>query len=335
MFIDEAAIFVRAGKGGDGCMSFRREKFVPKGGPDGGDGGRGGDVVLVVDRNMTTLLDFRYRKRYAAGSGGHGMGKKKTGENGRDCLIPVPPGTVALDAESKIQLGDLTREGQRLIIAGGGKGGRGNVHFATPAHRAPRKATQGKAGEERTVLLHLKLLADVGLVGKPNAGKSTLLSRISKARPKIADYPFTTKSPNLGMVRGKGRDFVVADIPGLIEGAHTGKGMGIRFLKHIERTRLLLVLVEVTGEDVVGEYRGLLEELGAFSRKLIEKPRYLILTKADLVAPDYQADCPLHTEQVIVRVVSAVTGTGIDELMETVEKKLLELSLGEDEDGRG
>lgn len=334
MFIDEATIWVKGGDGGNGCVSFRREKYVPKGGPDGGDGGKGGDVVFVVDGNMTTLLDFKYRTRYEAGRGSHGMGKKMKGESGEDLFIPVPLGTVVIDAGTGKLLGDLTEAGQTLVAARGGKGGMGNANFASPTLRAPRKATPGAEGEERKILLQLKLLADVGLVGKPNVGKSTLLSRISRARPKIADYPFTTKVPNLGLVRGKGLDFVVADIPGLIEGAHTGKGMGVRFLKHIERTKVILMLVEATSSDPVGDYRVLLEELRSHSGSLLARPRCLVFTKADLLTSQLKLRDRSFEDVFTLCVISAVTGEGVSMLMEKVEEKLRELSAiegGEDE----
>jgi GTP-binding protein len=336
MFIDEAKIEVKAGNGGNGCVSFRREKYVPKGGPDGGDGGKGGDIVLRVDRNMSTLLDFTYRPRYRAKNGGHGKGKKMTGENGAELVLPVPRGTLVIDGETGLLLADLTRSDQRFVLARGGNGGFGNARFATPVRRAPRKATKGWPGEEKTVLLHLKLIADVGLVGKPNAGKSTLLSRVSKARPKIADYPFTTKEPHLGVVRGKGMDFVVADIPGLIEGAHLGRGMGTRFLKHIERTKILLVLVESTAPSVEADYGSLVAELGSYSVDLLERPRCLVLTKADLLT-DRSAQVaqagPGIDDVFAVRLVSAVTGEGIDELFDTVEGKLREMRAGDGHEG--
>lgn len=331
MFIDEATIHVRAGDGGHGCVSFRREKYVPKGGPDGGDGGAGGDVVLVVDPHLTTLLDFTYRTRYRAGRGIHGMGKRMKGADGEDRIVPVPAGTTVIDADTGEVIGDLTEEGQQLVVARGGRGGLGNSHFATSRRRAPRKATDGKPGEERTILLRLKLLADVGLVGKPNAGKSTLLSRISKARPKIADYPFTTKVPNLGVVQGKGRAIVVADVPGLIEGAHMGRGMGVRFLKHIERTRIILVLVDSACSSPEDDYRSIVEELGSYSRDLLQRPRFLVLTKADLHEDGILPVIPSIENVSSIHVISAVTGQGLDELLEDIEHRLSIL----DEEGEG
>ena len=264
-FIDEAKIYVRSGRGGRGCVSFRREKFVPRGGPDGGDGGNGGDVILVAQRNVSSLLDHRYRQHYIAQNGEHGKGKNQHGKNAPPLIVPVPVGTVVKDFYTGEILGDMVEEGQTLVVARGGRGGRGNARFATSTNQAPRYAEPGEEGEERTLLLELKLLADVGIVGFPNAGKSTLISRISAARPKIADYPFTTIVPNLGVVRyNEGKTFVVADIPGLIKGAHEGAGLGIRFLKHIERTRLLIHLLDLsplTGRNPIEDYHVLNEEL--------------------------------------------------------------------------
>lgn len=333
MFIDEAKIWVKAGDGGNGCISFRREKYVPKGGPNGGDGGKGGDVVIRVDPNMSTLLDYTYRTRYRAKRGGHGMGKGMTGKDGENLVIPVPRGTLVIDGETGFLMNDLTRDGQAFVVARGGEGGLGNARFATSVDRAPRKATKGEPGEERTILLQLKLLADVGLVGKPNAGKSTLLAHISRARPKIADYPFTTKVPHLGVVRGRGMDFVVADIPGLIEGAHQGKGMGTKFLKHIERTRVLLLLVESTSASREADYEVLLGELGSYSKELLERPRCLVLTKSDLLPGENRHAGDLHrriTDVFGVHVISAVTGEGIEELLRSVEEELVQAQAGKD-----
>jgi GTP-binding protein len=286
VFIDSAKIHVKAGDGGNGVVSFRREKYVPKGGPDGGDGGNGGSVYIVADRNLTTLLDFRYAPHYKAERGAHGQGSRKTGLSGNDIIIKVPCGTLIKDAETGEVLGDLTEHGAKLLVAKGGKGGRGNQHFATPTNRAPRHAEPGEPGEERTLELELKLLADVGLVGFPNAGKSTLISVLSAAKPKIADYPFTTLEPNLGIVRYQDyKSFVMADIPGIIEGASEGKGLGLKFLKHIERTKVLAILLPANSPDLKREYNILMNELKKFSPVLAEKPKVVVISKMD-IAPE-------------------------------------------------
>lgn len=316
-FIDTAHIAVRAGDGGSGIISFRREKFVPKGGPDGGDGGRGGDVILRANQHLTTLLDFHYRRHYRAQSGGHGSGARKTGKGGDDIVIEVPVGTVVRASDAKSVLGDLTRHGDELIVARGGRGGRGNAAFATSTNQAPRTYEPGTDGEERAIDLELKLLADVGLVGLPNAGKSTLISVISAARPKIADYPFTTLVPNLGIVRvEEGRGFVVADIPGLIEGAHLGKGLGIQFLRHIERTKALVFLLDATRPDPAGDLRVLVRELAAFNRDLPRRPSLVALTKMDAVPETRANDVALlrFTGKKVHRI-SAATQSGIPGLV--------------------
>ena len=283
-FIDEVRIHVKAGNGGNGCVSFRREKYVPKGGPDGGNGGNGGNVMIRADRHLNTLLDFKYRTSYAGQRGEHGRGKKQDGKWGEDVILRVPCGTVVRDEERGEVLADLTNNGQDIIVAHGGKGGRGNSEFATSTNQAPRHAEPGTLGEERQLHLELRLLADVGLVGFPNAGKSTLISVLSAAKPKIADYPFTTLIPNLGIVRvGEGRSMVVADIPGLIEGAHLGKGLGIQFLRHIERTKVLVFLIEATSEDPKQDHGILLNELRSYDASLEKKPRIVALTKMDIV----------------------------------------------------
>ena len=313
MLMDTATIEVRGGAGGDGCVSFRREKYVPRGGPDGGDGGDGGSVTLEAAEGRFTLLDFHYRRQYRAESGRHGSGNDKRGRDGGDVVLRVPVGTLVRDCESGDVLVDLDTPGSRFVIAAGGRGGRGNARFASPTDRAPRRAEKGRPGEARVVELELKLLADVGVVGLPNAGKSTLLSRVSAARPKIGDFPFTTRSPVLGLVRfGTDGSFVMADLPGLIEGAHEGRGLGHDFLRHVERTRLLVVLLDASSapEDA---YTTLVKELEGYGRGLAEKPRVVVLNKVDLTesAPE-----PLPTfggEQVYQ--VSALKGEGLSELL--------------------
>ncbi|MGH7573456.1 MAG: GTPase ObgE [Gemmatimonadota bacterium] len=317
-FVDEARISVKAGAGGSGCVSFRREKYVPRGGPDGGKGGEGGDVLVEVDTNLTTLYDYRYRTRYQAGSGERGSGNNRTGADGEDVRLRVPRGTIVRDAETGEVLGDLVAEGQAVAVARGGRGGRGNAAFAGPTRRTPRRADPGEPGEEREIVLELKLIADVGLVGSPNAGKSTLLSRISAARPKIAEYPFTTLTPNLGVVApGEGRSFVVADIPGLIEGAAEGKGLGHRFLRHLERTRVLCFLIDVTTPDPRAEYETLKHELSEWSPTLLERPRIVVWSKRDLGAPP--ADVAFDDAEATLAL-SAATGRGLDELVGVLER---------------
>jgi GTP-binding protein len=285
-FIDTAEIRVEAGHGGVGCVSFRREKHVPKGGPDGGNGGRGGDVILRANRHLNTLLDFHYRRTYRAQRGAHGLGAKKTGRSGTSVVLEVPIGTLVKDHATGEVIADLVRDGEEFVVVHGGKGGRGNAMFATSTNQAPRIYEQGEDGEEKDLTLELKLLADVGLLGLPNAGKSTLISVISSARPKIADYPFTTLVPNLGIARLEtGKSFVVADIPGLIEGAHLGKGLGLQFLRHVERTRVLAFLVDAVSEDPVRDYKILLNELRLFDASMLKKPRLVVITRTDLVSP--------------------------------------------------
>lgn len=307
MFVDRVLIEVVAGNGGDGAISFRREKFIPKGGPDGGDGGRGGSVILRVDPQLGTLLDLRYRKKVKAASGGHGMGAKRYGKSGKDEIVRVPPGTVIFDADTGELLGDLTKEGEEMIVAQGGRGGKGNIHFATPTKRTPRKATDGKKGVERKIRLELKLLADVGLVGLPNAGKSTLLSVVSAARPEVANYPFTTLTPHLGIVKATHTaNFVMADIPGLIEGASDGKGLGHQFLRHVERTRVLAVLIDSLEEKPQEVYDTLMGELEAYNPDLLERPRIVVRTKTDLGGD------PFEFEDMAI---SAVTRDNLDALI--------------------
>jgi GTPase len=322
-FVDEVSIYIRSGKGGDGCVSFLRQKFLPKGGPDGGNGGKGGDIIFVADPNLNTLLDFRYQQHYTAQNGESGAGRQRYGKAGEDLRIRVPVGTLISDVESGEQLADLDRSESEFIAAPGGKGGKGNMHFATSTNQAPRYAEPGEHAVERKVRLTLKLLADVGLIGFPNAGKSTLISRISAAKPKIADYPFTTLTPNLGMVRvSPEHSFVVADIPGLIEGAAEGHGLGHRFLKHVERVKVLAFLVSVApgeeGRDPIADYRTLVSELGRYSEDLLAKPRVLVLSKMDL--PDAQAWEEqvrelAASESIPCFPISAVANIGLDPLV--------------------
>jgi len=320
-FVDSASIFVQAGDGGKGCVSFRREKFVPKGGPDGGDGGRGGHVWLRTNRQLTTLLDFKYKNKYIAIRGVHGQGARKTGRDGADIVIDVPCGTIVRNAETHEIIADLTGEEQELLIARGGKGGRGNQHFATPTRQAPRYAEPGQKGEGLTLEMELKLMADVGLVGFPNAGKSTLISVISAAKPKIADYPFTTLVPNLGIVRYEEyKSFVMADIPGIIEGAAEGKGLGLQFLRHIERTKILAILIAADSPDIADEYRTLLEELEKFDKGLLDKPRMVVVTKMDIAAEDLEI--PALEEGVMVLPISAVSGQGLKELKDELWREV-------------
>jgi GTP-binding protein len=314
MFVDEVEIKLGSGAGGDGCMSFRREKYVPRGGPDGGDGGDGGSVVFQVDTNLSTLVDYRHQTHITAGRGTHGKGKDQTGARGRDAVVRVPPGTIVRSERGEI-VADLVDRDAALVLLKGGRGGRGNARFATSRQQAPRRADPGQPGTQMTVRLELSLLADVGLVGFPNAGKSTLLSRLSAARPKVADYPFTTMSPNLGIVQwAEYESFVLADLPGLIEGAHTGKGLGTRFLRHIERTRTLLFTLECTSEDPRAEFETLREELGGFDPGLLTKPYAIAYTKADLLSQDPETD-PLEDLAVPRFLVSAVSGHGLKEMV--------------------
>ncbi len=324
MFIDEAKIRVKAGDGGNGCMAFRREKFVPRGGPSGGDGGKGGDVIMESSERHNTLVHFRFNPEYKAERGRHGEGSNKTGREGGDVVLKVPVGTILYDDETGEKVFDFSQADQRIVIARGGRGGRGNARFATSVHQAPREHEAGHEGEERVYRLELKLLADVGLVGFPNVGKSTLISRISAARPKIADYPFTTLEPNLGVVViGDAKNevsFVVADIPGLIEGAHTGAGLGTQFLRHIERTRLLAHLVDVSDasgrQDVVNDVEVILGELGSFGADLEDKPMIMVASKIDVANKDKLAALKKYCKKKKLKLyeISAVTGKGIEEL---------------------
>jgi len=330
-FIDESRIFVKAGDGGNGCCSFRREKFIPKGGPDGGDGGNGADVIIVTSPHYHTLLDQRFHPHYKSGRGRHGMGRNCTGKSGKDLIIPVPVGTQIKDADTGELVADLVELDQSIIVAKGGKGGRGNARFATATRQAPRICEPGTQGEERSFRLVLKLLADVGLVGFPNAGKSTFISHVSSARPKIADYPFTTLVPNLGMVRWKGSDFVVADIPGIIEGAHTGTGLGLRFLRHIERTRIILYLINLSPDcerDALNQFEVLIHELGSYSADLLQRKQIVVFNKCDLTGAQERAKeavAFVKSKGYPFYMASAFVGTGLDEILDFIAKELYEI----------
>ena len=323
MFIDRAVVRVHAGTGGSGASSFRREKFVPKGGPDGGDGAPGGSVFVRADPNLTTLLDYRYHTDWKAERGQHGKGKNMTGRTGADVTLPVPPGTEIRDAGSGELVGELVSAGESLLVAKGGRGGRGNARFATPTHQSPREWEPGEPGEERTLELVLKLIADVGLLGEPNAGKSTLLSVVSAARPKIADYPFTTLEPHLGVVAlSDHRTLVIADIPGIIEGAHIGKGLGLKFLQHVERTRLVAVLIPADTAEPQLTYDLLRREAGLYNAELAAKPHVVVVTKMDLLGPGASPPSLRTVDGAPVIPISAVTGAGVAALLETLWQKL-------------
>jgi GTPase len=322
VFIDRVVVNVEAGTGGSGASSFRREKFVPMGGPDGGDGGRGGDVIVRGDDNLATLLDYTYRDSWTAERGEHGMGSNKTGRSGADVVLPVPPGTIIREQNGDV-LGEILAHGDEIVVARGGRGGKGNAFFATSTHQSPREWQPGEEGEKRALELELKLIADVGLVGKPNAGKSTLLSVISAARPKIADYPFTTLSPNLGVVQlTDARTFVVADIPGIIEGAHEGKGLGLQFLRHVERTRILAFLIPIDAMDWQQEYDDLRREVEAYSPELALKPHSVVFTKLDLLGEDFVP--PIEAPDAFGSfAISAAARTGLDSLLAGWWRQLL------------
>lgn len=333
-FLDQAKIYIKSGDGGAGCASFRREKYIEFGGPDGGDGGRGGDVIFETSKTLNTLIDFRYQQHYKAEKGSHGMGRNRTGKSGSDCIIKVPLGTQIIDEDKQTVLADLTEEGQRITFLKGGDGGFGNTKYKSSTNQAPRKSTPGWPGEEREVWLRLKLIADAGLVGLPNAGKSTYLSACTRAHPKIANYPFTTLHPNLGVVRLGAEEFVIADIPGLIEGAHEGHGLGDRFLGHVERTSVLLHLIDVTSDDPVKDYKTIRHELEQYGNGIIDKPELVAVNKCDALGEElsrHQAD---ELQQAIgkeVYTISAISGQGVKE----INYKLLEIirHIDEDEDG--
>ena len=326
MFVDRVEIYCEAGDGGNGCMSFRRETHVPRGGPDGGDGGKGGDIIIRAESNISSLANIVGHKHWKAGRGGHGEGNLRTGKNGDDAVILVPPGTLVKDIERGHVLKDLATDNDSVVLCRGGKGGRGNKHFATATHQTPREFEVGETGDKRSVLLELKLIADVGLIGMPNAGKSTLLSRLSRATPEIANYPFTTKYPNLGLVSvGFDDHFVLANIPGLIEGTHAGVGLGHEFLRHVERTRVLVHLVEpapMDGSDPVENYFKIREELRLYDEQLAERPELIAITKSEL--PDAEAAAELLAEKLghSVRQISAVTGDGLDSLKHAIVEQL-------------
>ncbi|MEA3247212.1 MAG: GTPase ObgE [Gemmatimonadota bacterium] len=325
MFVDLVRVRVTAGTGGSGCTSFRREWRMPMGGPDGGDGGRGGDILVRGDSNLSTLLDYKYRDKWEAERGEHGMGSNKTGRSGKSVTLPVPPGTIIKDADSGEIVGEILADGDEVVVARGGRGGRGNAFFVTATHQAPREWQPGEEGQSRTLELELKLIADVGLVGQPNAGKSTLLSVVSAARPKIADYPFTTLTPNLGVVQlSDHRTFVVADIPGIIEGAHEGRGLGLQFLRHIERTRLLAFLIPIDAMDWQEEYDKLRQEVRNYSAELAEKPHCVVFTKLDLLGEEYTPE--IRTDGAFAALsISAAARQGLDSLKDLLWRRLLDL----------
>lgn len=319
-FVDEASLYVKAGDGGRGCVSFRREAHVPRGGPDGGDGGKGGDVFIVGRKNLISLLDFKYKRIYRAEKGKGGGGRNKTGRTGQDLFVYVPLGTQVRDEGQGVLLADIVSDGQTYVAAKGGRGGRGNSRFVTPVHRVPTEFDEGEAGEERYLKLELKLLARMGIIGLPNAGKSTLLSRLTNATPEVGDYPFTTLTPSLGVMREDDLSLVLADIPGIIEGASRGKGLGLQFLRHIERTESLLWLIDATADDVLHDYLTLCEELRMYREELADRERIIVLNKIDLVDPE-----ALRTKEEVFRrreeeviSISAADGSGIDRLKERI-----------------
>lgn len=329
MFVDVAKITIKSGKGGNGSVSFRKEAFIPDGGPDGGDGGDGGDVIFIADKGLSTLLDFRYKKKYEAGNGEDGRKKKQFGKAGKDCIIKVPEGTIIYDSEKKIVLADLMKDGDKYLALKGGKGGKGNVNFKTSVRQAPNFAEAGKEGKTRKLDLNLKLIADVSLIGLPNAGKSTLLSVITKAKPKIADYPFTTLFPNLGVVSRYDEDFTVADVPGLIEGANEGKGLGLEFLRHIERTRLIVHIVDVSADNPIKDFETINQEIKLYNYELANKPKIVAANKTDK-ALEYEEFCEyVRAQGLPVYPISAKNKEGIGVLIDAVNEKLLNIPLPE------
>jgi GTP-binding protein len=324
-FLDQAKAYIRSGSGGPGCVSFRREKFVEYGGPNGGDGGRGGDVWAEAVPGLNTLIDYRYQQHFKAQNGEHGMGSQRTGKDGADVVLRVPVGTAILDEDNETVIADLTREGQRVLLAKGGNGGWGNLHFKSSTNQAPRRANPGQPAVERTIWLRLKLIADAGLVGMPNAGKSTFLAACSNAKPKIADYPFTTLHPNLGVIGIDDTEFVMADIPGLIEGAHEGRGVGDRFLGHIERCAVLLHLIDATSNDVLGDYRVVERELEAYGGGLADKPRIVVLNKCDALTGTEAEDLTvlLREEGVpVAHAISGATGQGVQTVLRALRAEI-------------
>lgn len=322
-FVDEATLFVKAGDGGRGCVSFRREKFIPKGGPDGGDGGKGGDVIIIGNKSLISLLDFKYKRIYKAENGRSGGGGNRTGRSGLQLFIKVPVGTLIYDAQSGELLADITEDGQTAIVARAGRGGRGNTRFVSPVHKVPYEHTEGEEGEERKLFLELKLMADVGITGLPNAGKSTLLSKLTAARPEVGDYPFTTLTPSLGVFNDEDQTIVIADIPGIIEGASAGKGLGLKFMRHVERTRTLLWVIDVSAPSVQADHQILYRELAAYKKEILQKQRIIILNKTDLVDPRKADEAAAHflkKGETVVKV-SALMGDGLGELRELLARE--------------
>ena len=325
-FLDEAKVYMKSGDGGPGCVSFRREKFIPMGGPDGGNGGRGGDVIFEVVDTLNTLIDFRYQQHFKAENGKHGMGQNRSGADGKDIIVKIPVGTQVLDEDGETVLADYSEKGERLVFMPGGDGGFGNAHYKSATNQAPRKYAPGWPGQERTIWLRLKLIADAGIIGLPNAGKSTFLAAVSRAKPKIADYPFTTLHPNLGVVKISDRDFVLADIPGLIEGAHEGHGLGTRFLGHVERTAVLLHLIDATQDDIVKAYKTVRNELKAYGEGLADKPEIIALNKCDAIGPELAEDQAKILKKALkkkeVFLISAVSGENKEKVLHALADRI-------------